>query len=234
LWQKYFERALTLAPPSAPAHAKKRASPSRARAYEAFMKHGAPPHGERLWPEFVLEAYAGHASDVVLLEGVPDVAASRPHSHERSEPQGIALTATPEQIDCLPKLSETLLEFGEPLWGTAFPRDTQLDELRKMMTLVELCWNAPVYLAHGQGSFAEQLRRDIEMRWPQLPPELRTVLDVLFERRRTDYAYDPRLSAASVEPDGRGGFTVLAESRLLLANEKVPARRARARNALAK
>ena len=36
------------------------------------------------WCEFVFEAYVGHRSDVIFLQGLPDVAESRPHSQVNS------------------------------------------------------------------------------------------------------------------------------------------------------
>ena len=64
-WQAYLDRTL----PSV-------ASDPTA-AYERLMKRGLD---ERFWLEYVFEAYASHRSDVVFLTGLPDIAASRPHS----------------------------------------------------------------------------------------------------------------------------------------------------------
>ena len=40
------------------------------------MKFGA---ARDYWSEFVLEAYVNHCSDVIFLEGLPDVPESRSH-----------------------------------------------------------------------------------------------------------------------------------------------------------
>jgi hypothetical protein len=41
------------------------------------MKYGINRH---YWNEYILEAYASHKDDMVLLAGFPDISSSRPHS----------------------------------------------------------------------------------------------------------------------------------------------------------
>ena len=65
-WQAYFRRTL----PDAPID-------DRIAAYEHHMKFGPT---RDYWTEFVFEAYVNHRSDVIFLEGLPDVPESRPHS----------------------------------------------------------------------------------------------------------------------------------------------------------
>jgi len=69
-WLAYFERTLPDAPDT-----------DRIAAYEHHMKFG-PSHD--YWTEFVFEAYVNHRSDVIFLEGLPDVPESRPHSKVNS------------------------------------------------------------------------------------------------------------------------------------------------------
>ncbi len=68
-WEAYFDRTLAAF-----------GGKDRVRGYEALMKYGAPPHGHKYWTEYIFEAYADYELEVVFLEGLPDVDASRPHS----------------------------------------------------------------------------------------------------------------------------------------------------------
>ena len=65
-WHAYFRRTL----PDDPIE-------TRLSEYQRLMKFG-PSHN--YWNEFVFEAYGNHRSDVIFLNGLPDIAASRPHS----------------------------------------------------------------------------------------------------------------------------------------------------------
>ena len=65
-WLAYFHRTL----PDGP-------NVDRIAAYERHMKFGKV---NNYWSEFVFEAYLNHRSDVIFLEGLPDVPESRPHS----------------------------------------------------------------------------------------------------------------------------------------------------------
>lgn len=65
-WEDYFCRTL----PDAP-------SEKRIAKYERHLKYGPT---RNYWTEFVFEAYVNHRTDVIFLEGVPDIADSRPHS----------------------------------------------------------------------------------------------------------------------------------------------------------
>ncbi len=69
-WQAYFRRTL----PDAPTE-------NRIAAYEHHMKFGP---ARNYWTEFVFEAYVNHRSDVIFLEGLPDIPESRPHSRVNS------------------------------------------------------------------------------------------------------------------------------------------------------
>ena len=65
-WHAYFRRTL----PDGPTEV-------RISEYERLMKFGP---NRNYWNEFVFEAYVNHRSDVIFLKGLPDIAASRPHS----------------------------------------------------------------------------------------------------------------------------------------------------------
>jgi len=65
--------------------------------YEQFMKYGLNHH---YWIEFVMQAYAGQETNgnAIYLQGVPDIATTRPHHSERHDPY-------------LPEYGGKLLEF---------------------------------------------------------------------------------------------------------------------------
>ncbi|MCP3677395.1 MAG: hypothetical protein GY721_07370 [Deltaproteobacteria bacterium] len=69
-WQAYFRRTL----PDAPMQ-------DRIATYEHHMKFGP---ARDYWTEFVFEAYVNHRTEVIFLEGLPDVPESRPHSRVNS------------------------------------------------------------------------------------------------------------------------------------------------------
>lgn len=68
-WAAYFDRTLPAIQGG-----------DRNAAYRKLMRKGHVPHGDRYWLEYVFEAYGGHSESMILLRGLPDVAASRPHA----------------------------------------------------------------------------------------------------------------------------------------------------------
>jgi len=67
-WSQYLDRM-----------AAKDAPKPRVAALERHFKWGT---SRRYWPEFVFEGYVNHLPGAIFLKGLPDVAASRPHSRE--------------------------------------------------------------------------------------------------------------------------------------------------------
>jgi hypothetical protein len=65
-WLSFFERSQ-----------KQTKIEDKKRSYEVLMKYGINRH---YWNEYILEAYASHKDDMVLLAGFPDISSSRPHS----------------------------------------------------------------------------------------------------------------------------------------------------------
>jgi hypothetical protein len=66
-WLAYFQRTLPTNMPTA----------DRLAAYEHHMKFGP---SRDYWTEFVFEAYVNYRSNVIFLQGLPDIPESRPHS----------------------------------------------------------------------------------------------------------------------------------------------------------
>lgn len=65
-WLRYLERTLPRV-----------GKPDPTSQYEDLMKYGL---ADDMWLEFIFEGYTGHNDGAVFLEGLPDVASSRPHS----------------------------------------------------------------------------------------------------------------------------------------------------------
>ena len=64
-------------PPLPPVCLDEHALASTRMTHARHMKLGPT---RRYWTEFVFEAYVNHRPEAILLAGLPDVAASRPHS----------------------------------------------------------------------------------------------------------------------------------------------------------
>lgn len=65
-WQSFFDRTIP-----------KTGIEEARDAYAHLMKYGLSLH---YWNEYVMEAYLNHRSDMIMLAGLPDEPASRPHS----------------------------------------------------------------------------------------------------------------------------------------------------------
>ncbi len=228
-WQAYFERILS------------KLGTGRQRAYESLMKRGMAPHGPRYFTEYIFESYANHKQEVVFLEGLPDVAESRPHSNnysralattklaqlaqdanlvERNAPFDsrihghIVKTLPRKELDRLPKLSETLLVFGRPLLDS-FPMDDSADSLRQAMKFIEMAWNGPLLMQHGDPEMSRKMSEALAQTIRMSPEEPKRVLEKLFMSRVTKYAHDPRLATVTITDDGAGDVKIRAEARML-------------------
>lgn len=66
-WHQFIERSLP-----------KTGIADASQAYEQFMKFGLH---RNYWPEFIMQGYCGHATENILLTGIPDMAETLPHSN---------------------------------------------------------------------------------------------------------------------------------------------------------
>ena len=115
------------------------------------------------------------------------------------------------------KISETLLEFGEPLLGLL--DDPTPEEFRAMLNIVIAVWNAhgvSTAKQDGRGVYLEELARfRQQMADEGAPAVLLNGLDALSRRRETDYADDPRcVGEWDLISDGEGGYRLRCEARL--------------------
>lgn len=114
----------------------------------------------------------------------------------------------PETLQNLPKMSETLLQFGKPLLDKLGPTPT-IDELTSIMVMVTTVWNLPVYESRT-GPEAEALIAQWNEIAPNIPPEFRQLLEGMLATRKTRYANDPRLGFAEVVEGPEGELKIVA------------------------
>lgn len=116
------------------------------------------------------------------------------------------------QVEALPKLSETLLQFAKPLLAT-LSDPPPFEELRQLMVVVTVVWNLPLY-EQRKSPKAISFRATFDTMLAQVPPEIAEILSTMLYSRLTTYANDPRLGFAKVVSDGRGGAQVVATAML--------------------
>ncbi|MDI1476386.1 hypothetical protein [Polyangium sp. y55x31] len=112
------------------------------------------------------------------------------------------------------KISETILDFGEPLLsqlGPAPPIEVAENALRIVITvwnahvMAMSVWGIPEHLAHVQ-----DLLRD-----PIAPQGMKDAFAALSVRRREKFSEDPRaVGEWSIVPDGHGGHQFRCDARV--------------------
>lgn len=109
------------------------------------------------------------------------------------------------------KISETILDFGEPLFA-ALGDEPPIEVMRNAVMIVVTVWNAHVFAAAGKREYLDALGDTV---YGSAPPELMDVLDALSVRRLERFADDPRLVGEwDIVPDGRGGHVLQCDARL--------------------
>ncbi len=125
-------------------------------------------------------------------------------------------STTPRAVTSVPtrKISETLLEFAEPVLDALGPvADAEL--VRHALQLAINAWNVhamsmPVW---GNPHFLSEARAAINA--PGAPSELSILFERLLERRATVYGSDPRVVGEwNLRTDGAGGFSLRCDARL--------------------
>lgn len=116
------------------------------------------------------------------------------------------------------KISETLLEFCEPLLSLL--DDPTLEEFRATLNIVILIWNVhgvSTAKQDGDGACLEELAHfRKQMADEGAPTVLLNGFDALNRRRQTDYVDDPRcVGEWDLISDGEGGYRFRCEARLL-------------------
>lgn len=109
------------------------------------------------------------------------------------------------------KISETLLEFAQPVLDLTPPEATAAD-VEQRMKVVVLVWNAVVLAQGGQHEFLAGLRTTLKNAGTDMP----AFIDMLVERKKELFGYDHRLVGEfSVRRSPDGTFTIRAEARSL-------------------
>ena len=135
------------------------------------------------------------------------------------------MVAIPER-----KISETILDFGEPLLSH-FPDDVPLKTLHEAFKTVILIWNAHVMATPVWGKPGHL--RDLEkaMKGPTAPPEMESMVRHLTKRWLDEFRDDPRaVGHWKILRDAAGELRFRCEARVphgLLAgakNEDIPER----------
>ena len=194
-WMTYLDRVASKKPPD-----------TRAETLEQHFKWGPNP---RYWLEFVFEAYSRHESGAIFLHGLPDVAESRPHSPSyRPLP---ARGGQMMQVDLsFPdrKISETFLEFAEPLLEKEGAPPTA-QEAERVLELASTIWNSVVYdTVHGNTEWVTRLRNLIAGQ-----PPLVALIEQMILRKQSLFGHDLRLIGEFKILEKNGEWRLRAEAR---------------------
>ena len=115
------------------------------------------------------------------------------------------------------KISEAVLEFGEPMLGLL--KEPTVEEFRAALSIVIVVWNAhglSMSTASDRRVYLEKLA-DYRRRVAEqgAPATVLAGFDVLEASRVTDYADDPRcVGEWDLIPDDAGGFKFKCDARL--------------------
>jgi len=105
------------------------------------------------------------------------------------------------------------MEFAAPLLDLDRDGAADVDVLRNLMMMVELCWNLPVFEATDPEAY-ERFKQGFDRVTQDVPKEIGAVLLQMMAARRTLYAHTPLLIHVRVESDGPGKARLLAETRM--------------------
>jgi hypothetical protein len=111
------------------------------------------------------------------------------------------------------KISETILDFGEPL-PSRFDETPPIDVMREILMTVITVWNAHV-LAMPMWGEPEHLERLTEcLSSPGVPEEMRGLLDALVRRRNERFKDDPRAVGEWAVKSVNGEYGLRCDARL--------------------
>lgn len=86
------------------------------------------------------------------------------------------------------KISETILEFGEPFLSEAITEDTSIAGVREIYKLVVLVWNAHVAATPRWGDPAHLNKLQQIATSAHMPPEARACIEMLSNRWREKFS----------------------------------------------
>ena len=110
------------------------------------------------------------------------------------------------------KISETILEFGEPLIQE-LPEDSTKEIFEATMNVIVSVWNAvTIDTKEKNNNFESELLKALL----PVPPELQLITRELIQRKKTDYASDPRAVGNFWVIEKDGEFVFRAKARLVI------------------
>jgi hypothetical protein len=116
------------------------------------------------------------------------------------------------RLEKLPKLSETMLKFAQPLLDM-LPNPPPIEDLRQLMVLVTVAWNLPLYeqRKHPQ---AAAFRATFDQAQAHFPPEIAKILTAMLYcvlsgtlRNRPVFGCDHPARARGCHPPAAAGVT---------------------------
>lgn len=105
------------------------------------------------------------------------------------------------------------MEFAAPLLDLDRDGAKDVDVLRSLMMMVEMCWNLPVFETTDPDAYVK-FKQGFEQITQSVPKEIASVLVQLMESRRKRYGRIPLLIHMRVEEDGTGRPRLMAEARM--------------------
>jgi hypothetical protein len=106
------------------------------------------------------------------------------------------------------KISETFLEFAEPLLVPLGPRATE-DEMNQALQIAFVVWNAVVYETVNEDTHCLQMLQDLTLG----QPEVVALVNQLIERKRHQFGNDHRLVGQFKLTIRKGELNLRAEAR---------------------
>jgi hypothetical protein len=107
-----------------------------------------------------------------------------------------------------PKISETFLEFAEPILGNEIGSLTA-EEIEQALRVPFVVWNAVVYdTVHGNAEWVTRVREQVAQ-----DPQLTLLIDGLITRKQTQFGHDLRLVGKYEIVETNGEWRLRVEAR---------------------
>jgi hypothetical protein len=111
------------------------------------------------------------------------------------------------------KVSELVLDFAAPLLRLGPNGLPDIDALRSVLQLAEICWNLPVYERTDKAKHAE-FKRGFDSVLQSVPAPIANLLRQLLHERTTRFGAIPFLVTVRVEGQSLDRANVIAEARV--------------------
>lgn len=180
---------------------------------------GLDNHRDEPWkaplPEFIQELYAerfGRDQPEVVLS-IEEIARRRAQKRaarrEAKRREAAPSVTIPDR-----KISETILDFGEPLLAQLGDAPS-IEAAENALDIVVMLWNAYVMAMPIWGKPEELARVQALLRDSRVLPYMTDTLEALCARRREKFSDDPRaVGACAIVPDGHGGYNFKCAARV--------------------